>query len=237
MSDQQPPDERDTAAVAGPNEAPGTAQEQAEVDWQKRYNDLQPEYTRTTQQLREFEQQKQWYDLLVTSEDPDTRRQAAEALGYELPEAEAEDELEPVGYDDPIEQITARQQALEEQLNQSRQEQQMAQEAALIREFTDERLNSLEGLNKKAQDWVLAYAINSLPPVREPGVPVPLPDVNTAYEAWQELQTEEQKGWARTKRAPAVMPGGITANEVPDPGTGHNARMNRAMRVMSEADE
>src|SRR4051794_37569933 len=58
MSDQQPPEHQDTAAVAGPNEAPGTAQEQAEVDWQKRYNDLQPEYTRTTQSLREAEQKQ-----------------------------------------------------------------------------------------------------------------------------------------------------------------------------------
>ena len=40
---------------------------------------------------------------------------------------------------------------------------------------------------------------------------------------------EEMKGWAKTKRAPYVSPGGLPANEVPDPGTGHDARMNRAL--------
>jgi hypothetical protein len=50
MSDQQAPPQADTPAVAGPNEAPGT-QEQPQVDYEKRYNDLQPEYTRATQRL------------------------------------------------------------------------------------------------------------------------------------------------------------------------------------------
>jgi hypothetical protein len=236
MSDQQPPAERDTAAVAGPDVAPGTAQEQAEVDWQKRYQDLQPEYTRTSQKAAELEQKQQWYELLVTSDDPDTRRQAAQVLGYELPEEEGlEEEFEPVEYDDPVDELRTRQQALEERLNQEQEAMRMAEQGALIREVVDERMGQFDGLPTKAQEWILAYAVNALPAVHEPGVPVPLPDLAQAHQAWQELQTEAQQSWAKTKqRAPRVMPGGVTADQVPDPGTGHESRMNRAMQFIHD---
>jgi hypothetical protein len=240
MSDQQPPaNTQDSAAVAGPTEAPGAAQEQAEVDWQKRYVDTQSEYSRSRQELKELEQKQQWYDLLVTSEDPDTRRQAAEALGYELPEEEDVEEFEPAEYDDPIEQLSARQQAIEEQFNQSREEQQMAQEAALARALTDERLAQLEGLAPEDQDLVLAYAINALPPVREPGVPVPLPDVQGAFEYFQARETERQKAWGKSKRAPYVMPGGRAATEAPvlGPNATHEERVAHAARKLQEMED
>jgi len=235
MSDQQPPAPQDTAAVAGPTEAPGTAQDTQEVNWEKRYQDLQPEYTRTTQQLRELEQQKQWYELALTTDDPDTQRQAFEALGYELPQQE--EEFEPVEYDDPIEELRAELGSVRQEVDQRNEAMRLAEEGALIREFTDERLNSLEGLAPEDHDMVLAYAINALPPKRLPGVPVPLPDVEGAFEYFQQREVERQKQWAKTKKAPYVMPGGVTADPVPDPGTGHNARMNRAMRSVYEAQE
>jgi hypothetical protein len=226
MSDQQPPaNERDTAAVAGPIEAPGTAQEQAEVDWQKRYNDLQPEYTRTSQEAADLRNRNQWYEIALTSEDPDTQRQALEALGYELPDPEqGEEEFEPAEYDDPVEELRTRQQTLEERLNQEQEAMRMAEQGALIREFVDERMGQFEGLPPKAQEWILAYAVNALPAVHEPGVPVPLPDLGQAHQAWQELQTEAQQSWAKTKRAPHVMPGGVTADQVPDRST-HEGRV------------
>src|SRR5690242_5353588 len=87
--------------VAGPD-GTGEAEQaaQAEVDWQKRYADLQPEYTRTTQELAELKRQQELYDVLISTNDPDTRRMVAEQLGYTLEdEPNPDDELE---QDDPF---------------------------------------------------------------------------------------------------------------------------------------
>lgn len=238
MSEQQPPAPQDTAAVAGPNEAPGAAQEQApqEHNWQERYEHLQPEYTRTTQQLKELEQRQQWYELLVTSDDPDTRRQAAEVLGYQLPEEQDSfEEQEPAEYEDPYDQLRKELDELRQWRDQTTQSTQEEQQAQLIRAVTDERLQALEGVDPQDHDLILAYAINALPPVNEPGIPVPLPDVQAAAQFFQNREIERQKAWAKGKRAPYVPSGGVTANEVPDPGTGHNSRVNRAMRFYQDS--
>jgi hypothetical protein len=238
MSDQQPPAPQDTAAVAGPAEAPGSAESTPQVDWEKRYQDLQPEYTRTTQELKELQQAKQWYDLLVTSEDPDTRRQAAEALGYELPEdEEPEEEFNPADYDDPLEAQDARLSALEQRIQQEQQQAQEAYEGQLIDQMSHDALQALDpDLSEEDHNLVLAYAINALPPVQQPpGSPVRiLPDVKAAYEFIQGRDTQRQKQWAKTKRAPVVMPGGVTASEVPDLTT-HEGRVAQAMQRLYDA--
>jgi hypothetical protein len=231
MADQQVPASQETPAAAGP-EGTGAA-EQAEVDWQKRYSDLQPEYTRSTQRLRELEDREALYQLYLTAEDADTQRQALEQLGYELPEEE--EFAEPVEYEDPYEELLVRQQALEQRIAQRDQADQETQENALIRAITDERMAAIEGLDEDAHDWVLAYAINALPAIREPGVPVPLPDIQGAFEAFQEFETARQKGWAKSKRAPYVPPGGQTATEVPDLDS-HQGRVDYAVRQLQQAE-
>lgn len=234
MADQQvPATEQETPAAAGP-EGSGAA-EQAEVDWQKRYSDLQPEYTRSTQLVREMEDRERWYQLALTSEDADTRRQAVEALGYSL-EEEEEASSETAEYEDPYVALLARQERVEQQLAERNQADQEARENALIKAHTDERLAALEGLDSEDQDWVLAYAINALPAVRDPDVPVPLPDIAGAFEAFTNRETERQKRWAQTKRAPYVPPGGTTATEVPDLDT-HQGRVDYALRQLNTGEE
>jgi len=233
MSDQQAPSpHEDSPAVAGPNEAPGAAQEQAEVDWQKRYVDTQAEYSRNQQRLRDLENQQQWYELALTSEDADTRRQAIEALGYELPE---EEEFEPADdeiYQDPYDQLQAQLAAVQQRLDQGEQQLQDEQVLEYQQQLVEEQLSGLEGVDEDDKDDILAYAINALPAVQQPGLP-PLPDIGAAYERFQARQTERQKQWAKTKRAPYVAPGGQTANEVPDLST-HDGRVTQAMRKMAE---
>jgi hypothetical protein len=92
-SGEQPPALQDTAADG----ATSAEQQQAEVDWAKRYSDLQPEYTRTTQELSQLRQREDAYKALLYSDDQDTRQQAAQALGIEL----ADDEVDDTQYDDP----------------------------------------------------------------------------------------------------------------------------------------
>lgn len=213
--------EENTPAVAGPEGTPGTAEQtaQAEVNWQEKYANLQPEYTRTTQRVAELERQQELFDLLVSTDDPDTRRQVAERLGYVLDEEEQTQDADT----DPFAAVDERLARVEQQLTARQQQEADATRATEVRQHVDEQLEAL-GIDKDDQDWVLAYAINALPPT-----PDGLPDIEQANQVFSVRETERQRNWAKTKRAPFVPPGGRDATEVPDPGTGQQARLNRAL--------
>ena len=238
MSEQQPPAPQDTAAVAGPDQAPGTAQEQPQVDYEKRYHDLQPEYTRTAQERAELAQWKEWAELALTTEDADTQRQALQRLGFDVPE---EEDAEPAEWTDDEDPYADLRQEVAELRAWRDQTQSQVQDATAF-EFLNGHINSeverlgLAELDNDTRQLVLAQALAA------PGIPAPpgaphdeLPDVETAWKNFQAWRNEEQKRWASTKRsAPYVPPGGLPANEVPNPGTGHNARMDRALRALHE---
>jgi hypothetical protein len=142
MSDQQPPAlSRTRLRLPAPPRRPAPPRSTPRSTGRSDTTTCSPSTPGPLRSSRSSEQAKQWYDLLVTSEDPDTRRQAAEALGYELPEDEQpEEEFEPAEYDDPVEELRARQQALEERSTRSSRGQRMAYEGALIREIVDDAL-------------------------------------------------------------------------------------------------
>jgi hypothetical protein len=192
--------------VAGPN-GTGEAEQaaQAEVDWQKRYADLQPEYTRTTQEVADLKRQQELYDVLISTNDPDTRRMVAEQLGYVL-----EDEPDATEDDDPLSAYDRRLAALESQTAEREQQEANDQYAQQVRAAVDERLNQL-GIDKADQDWVLAYAINALPSNAQG-----LPDLDGAYAEFQQRETARQRAWAQTKRAPHIATAGQAATEVPN---------------------
>jgi hypothetical protein len=198
------------ADVAGPESGTGTAEQdhEAAVDWQKRYADLQPEYTRATQELAELRRQQELYDLLVSTDDADTRRQIAEQLGYVLDEEPDEPELDP---EDPFAHYDERLGRIEQSLTQRQQEEQDATYAAEVRRKVDARLDQL-GLDKDDQDWVLAFAINALPVTAEG-----LPDIEQAHQAFIARETERQRRWAAGKKtSPHLSPHGQAATEVPN---------------------
>jgi hypothetical protein len=200
------------ADVAGPESGTGTAEQdhEAAVDWQKRYADLQPEYTRATQELAELRRQQELYDLLVSTDDADTRRQVAERLGYTFEEEpeEANPDIDP---EDPFAVYDERLGRIEQSLTQRQQEEQDATYAAEVRRKVDARLDQL-GLDKDDQDWVLAFAINALPVTAEG-----LPDIEQAHQAFIARETERQRRWAAGKKtAPHLSPHGQAATEVPN---------------------
>ena len=240
MSDQQAPPEADTPAVAGPTEAPGT-QEQPQVNWEQRYQDLQPEYTRTAQERAELAQWKEWAELALTTEDPDTARQALERLGIPVPEGDFGDE-EPAEWDveDPLADVRKELAELRSWKEQSTQQQRQEVQQQFFDSYMEtevERLG-LDQLEPRQQEMVFdrLRRVGGIP--APPGAPITeYPNVEAAYKLWQEEMLEEQKSWASVKkRAPYVPSGGLSANEVPDPGTGHNARMNRVARYMHEQE-
>lgn len=210
MSEQGGPD-LGSPAVAGPEGASGTAEQPTQAEnWEQRYQSLQPEYTRTTQENAALRQRQELYDLLITSEDPDTRRQVAERLGYQLEEEEQPDPS--FEQAEPWEVYDQRLANLERQQVEREQAEADAQRAREVRVVLDERLEQLPGLDREDQDWVLAYAINALP-VAEDGYP----DIGQAFEVFAERENARQRRWAQTKRgAPSTPSNGQAATEVPD---------------------
>lgn len=200
--------EENTPAVAGPG-GTGEAEQvaQPEVPWQQRYTDLQAEYTRSQQENAEMRRQQELYDLLVSTEDADTRRQVAERLGYQLEEEAQAAVPDP---DNPLAVYDERIARLEQQATARQQAELEATHAADVRTRVDAQLEKL-GIDRDDQDWVLAYAINALPPTQDG-----LPDVEQANQVFQAREDARQKAWAGTKRAPHISPNGQAATEVPN---------------------
>jgi len=250
MSDQQAPTpDVDTPAVAGPNEAPGTQEQPQDPNWfENQYKSLQPEYTRKSQRLSEveprlseLEQRNELFEIAWTTNDPDTQRQALQRLGLDVPEPEDDEPAEWTDDEDPVAELRA--QIAEERQWRQNIEQAAAESAA--EEYLNDHVQSefqrlgISNLPDGIQDHVKRLIPSA------PGIPAPpgsphheLPNVEAIWDYFQQFRTEDQKAWARTKQnAPYVPSGGQPANEVPDPGTGHNSRMNRAMRALQEQQE
>jgi len=244
MSDQQAPPNGDSPAVAGPAEAPGTAQDQQSqstpgqaVDWEQRYKDTQADYTRQQQENAELKQYRDWAQVALTSNDPDTLRQAYEVLGIEV-----DDESER-GYDDGFEEFTDEDdpvESLRAELNELRewrdsltQQEQQAAETEFVTNWSHEQLDELGVTDPETKQWIFERAL-SMPHLKpQPGMPTNwLPDLKSAHEQYRVWADNQMRTWAKTKQAPYVPSGGLPANEVPDPGHGHEARMSRAMQSL-----
>jgi hypothetical protein len=170
-------------------------------------------------------------DLAFTADDADTRRTALETLGYELP-PEAEEEFEPAEHEDPIESLAQRQERLEQRFAQQDEQARQEVETNFITDYAHSQLDEL-GIPREDEEtrrmvFERALGLPNLPP--SPGMPVGwLPDMQAAHEQFRAWEDGRMKAWAKTKRAPFVSSGGRDATEAPDPGTGHQARLNRAL--------
>lgn len=216
MSEQDSHEE--IPAVAGPEGTPGAADGQPPYGdpndpYEKRYNDLRAWTDRVSNEAAELRQEReQWqqhqglYDLMLNADDEDTRRQAAEALGYEF---EEEQQAEP---DDPFQTLNERLERIEQAQTQRQDAESEREYAQAVRGVIDERLEELmPDAGEAAQNMVFAYALNALP-VGDDG----LPDLPGALAAFQQLLGAEQEAWAKTKRAPALNLNGQTGTQVPN---------------------
>lgn len=186
---------------------PGTDQPtQAEIDWAKRYSDLQPEYTRATQEAAQLRQERELYQTLVTSEDPQARQEAAAALGFEL---EAADDDTQFG-DDPVAALQREVAQLREQYTGDRAQTQQQQQIAQLEAVTEQALDALKvPEDDGVRDWIVSRAV-ALPPNAQG-----FPDVDTAYGEFQALINGQKKAWANTKRAPHIAASGVEGNQAP----------------------
>jgi vacuolar-type H+-ATPase catalytic subunit A/Vma1 len=180
------------------------AQQQQEVDWAKRYSDLQPEYTRVTQEAAQLRREREAYQALLHSEDPDTRRQAAETLGLEIDE-------EPDDTQDPLDDLRRELHALKEGFSQQQTQAQQQQQVALMEQHAEREMDSL-GLPQEdaVRDWIVSRAV-ALPPTSDG-----MPDIRAAHSEFEALVAAQKKQWAASKRTQHISPVGQAASQTPD---------------------
>jgi hypothetical protein len=167
----------------------GTSEDQSQVDWPKRYDDLRAEFNRDKQRLAEYEQ------FLDTLRDPESQPEALEALGFQLAEDdEQEDEEE---FKDPYEErLLALEETLSERSEQEQEQQLVEAEDAFIsqqidtisgsksQEFSDEEIQLIGDLSQVMRD--------------DKG----LPDVGAAYERiYGQLLPQKTQEYLKSKRA------------------------------------
>jgi hypothetical protein len=201
------------------------AQQQAEVDWQKRYGDLQPEYTRATQEAAALRQREENYKALLYADDQDTRRQAAQALGIEL----ADEEIDDTQYADPTDQLRRELEQLKQQFTGDLSARQQQEQIAVLEGIAEQNMDHL-GVPKDdaVRDWIVSRA------VALPATPEGHPNVEAAYQEFQQLIDSQKKQWASTKRTQHFAPGGGEGTQAPDLST-HSGRVQHMLsRLQSD---
>jgi len=173
-------------------------------DWKKRYDDLQPAYTRATQELAQRERLIE----ALKSDDADARTQAAQALGLQFVEEEEEE-----GFEDPTEQLAAEVAAIKAQMESQNQQ---ARQQQLVEQMTataERELDALPDLDEQDKDWIFRSAI-VLPRTSEGNL-----DIQGAHEQFREWEQARQKRWASSKRAPHVPANGQEGVQTVDRST------------------
>lgn len=241
------------AAAEAPSADPtpgesGTPAEQPDTDWEKRYKDLQSEYTRTTQEaaeLRRAQEAQQADESYVEAlSDPETQEAALaslteqlgdeqakewlEAHGFEIEEAE-EDDLE---FRDPrVDQILS-----EREQERAAQQQHAVEQAALQVEQQMEKdlqqlakAKGLDELPEGIQDLILDAAV-----VRPDGDGHP--DVKAAFDQWAAANDAAIKAYRAGKRDQPSPPNRGGSSGTPNPSQGdRKAALDLANQIAEEA--
>lgn len=219
---EQPPPV-DTA-VEGAEE--GAATQQQEIDYAKRYNDLRPEFDRTTAKLSQAELREEAYKALLYSDDQDTRQKAAQALGIEL----ADDEDDGTQYDDPTEALRAEFDQLKQTVTGDRSARQEQEQIAALEAAADASMDALKvPEDAELRDWLVRYAVAS------PATPNGTLDIEAAYKEFGRLMDAQKKTWADTKRTHAFSPGGGEGTQAPDLST-HAGRVQHMLTQLQNSD-
>lgn len=228
MSDQQPtPDPvegQDTSVIADPTPTGGEGSQQ-EIDWAKRYSDLQPEYTRTTQELSTLRQREDAYKALLYSDDPDTRQQAAQALGIELADDDSDTQ-----YDDPTEALRAELEQLKQTVSGDLTARQQQEQIAALETAAEQSMDTLQVPQDEAlRDWLVSRAV-ALPPTEHGHL-----NIEAAWQQFGQLMDAQKKSWADTKRTHAFAPGGGEGTQAPDLST-HAGRVQHMLSQLNNGE-
>lgn len=176
---------------------------QPDTDWQERYANLQPEYTRATQRLSQIDENLR---------DPDRLREfLASEYGYEFEESEQDtydDE-----YVDPVDQLQARLDALENERQQERAElerlERIDRENAEVSRAID-TIADKEDVELLEEDKNLLGNLALL--MRDDKGK---PNVEAAYEQlYGGFLNRHKQSWVGTKKTPKVRSGAPAAQSI-----------------------
>lgn len=187
-----------------PDSQEGTPGAEGTGDWQKRYTDLQSEYTRSQQENAQLRQYREWTDALK-GEDEQAAADAARNLGLSF-----NDQVEDDG--DPFSAYEQRLARIEQSLNsRDQKETQRAQEEKDL-EALDAGLGAFEQrmgrkLEKQEVQLLVSHAVVNRD---ENG----LPGITAAIDLYDQIDRTGQSRWVNTKRVP-VPSQGIEGEEAP----------------------
>jgi hypothetical protein len=193
MSDElTPAEEQETPA---PEETASV--ETPVVDWEKRYSDLRSEFDRRNQQYTDPEYRQQLFGELASE------------YGYQIPQDEA---AEQYTYEDPTDQLRAELMKMREEFQSYTQQQAHQQQVAIAEAYAESRLDDLGVQDDRKREWIATRA-TAMPAIQYEGHVVP--DIEAAYQEYQELVKAEQQAWAQSKQAPHVAASGQENTGVP----------------------
>jgi hypothetical protein len=188
---------QETPEESGPEDqapAESTEDSQPDSDYQKRYEDLRPQYDRTSSELDQYRR------FISSLQDPETQAQALEALGLELEGDEDEEEDDYGDFDeDP------RVDRIEQYLAEQAEAQQEAEADQLEQEWLDKELKRISKdenveFSDEEQDAILHLADS----MRDED---DVPDVAAAYSALSKAVENGRKRYVESKKAPKVEVG------------------------------
>lgn len=190
------------ATTDTPVEGTGTAEQH---NWEQRYQELQPAYTKASQEAAEL---RQWQEQIRT--DPDAQRQLLTELGYDVAD-DTPDEVLPQS-DSELAQIRQELEQLKQSQSQVENDRQLAAaEAHFSKAFAALGSERGDPLSEKEQEAVVGIALTM--PAGKDG----MPPVKEAYAVLEEIRQADQQRWAASKRTPyRVSPNGAAGTEQPN---------------------
>lgn len=189
-----------------PDSREGTPGADTHDDWQKRYTDLQSEYTRSQQENATLRQYQKWADALQ-GDDPQAAQEAADNLGLSFVADNENDE-----YADPYEQLTHRLERLEQNLGSREQQEQQAQREAMDLEVLDRGLGAFEQrIGRKLEQGEVQLLVSHAVVNRDENG---APGIESAIDLYDQIDRSGQTRWVNTKRV-SVPSTGQEGEETP----------------------
>lgn len=191
----------ETPAAEATSEAPST---ETQIDWEKRYNDLRPEWDRAKTQLSEFEQ----YQPLIQSLQNDPVATIRALQDQFADQFEDEDDE----FEDPGERALR---MLQEQQETAQQAAERERREQLEEQYVGDGIDELakrDNVELSDHAEAVIYALATHDSLRgDDG----RPDVEAAYDALRAFEKEVRDNYVASKKAPRI-PSGRPGEKSPD---------------------
>jgi hypothetical protein len=194
MADEvQAPEEETPVSEAPATETPP----EERVDYEKRYNDLRPQYDRSNQELSEYRKLVEG----IGSDDPDVQKASLEAIGLSY--------QEPEETDDEYQALQKRLDKLEQGFTTEQEQRQLEAQRQAEIDHLDSQISALEKAEgiELTEAEVKILAATASHHRAEDG----MPDVASAYKLLSEVDQPRQERRVKSKKAAQVQTGTAAA--------------------------